>query len=351
MKQLQPPPPRCAPWKRVDFFLLALTVLAIFLGVALHDSESETGVGSGAVPYAESESGIMLPGAVKISRREVESMPESGKPIRFLMLNVENYFVTGEQQRSRYVNVPKPIEEREAVADVISSVRPDIVGLIEVGGPLALADLQRRLEKRGVRYEYSRVLLRGGEDRALALLSMHPIASDDSRADYGLFGRQKRRMLRGILDITLRLSDGRLFRVLGVHLKSRVGDDAAAAASLREREAQTLARYIQEKMRELPNLPMVVFGDWNDNPHDASIRLMEQGGSADCALQRLSPKDSRGEEWTLYYRRGNTYNTFDHIFVNAPMKRRLKRKAASGIVDIPAARVASDHRAVWCELK
>lgn len=351
MKQLNQLPPRRALWRRADFFLLALAALTVFLGLQLYDSGAEYGVSSGAVPDTVTEPEKPMPPAEKISQREVASMPESGRPLRFLMLNVENYFVAGEQQRSRYVNTPKPIEEREAVADVISSVRPEIVGLVEMGGPLALADLQLRLEARGMRYGYSRVLLRGGEDRALALLSMHPIACDESRADYGLFGQKKRRMLRGILDVTLRLNDGRLFRVLGVHLKSRVGEDAAAASSLRRREAQTLARYIQEKMRQQPNLPMVVYGDWNDNPQDASIRLMEQGCAADCALHRLRPKDSRGEEWTLYYRRGNTYNTFDHIFVNAPMKQRIKRRSVSGIVDIPAARNASDHRAVWCELR
>ncbi len=158
-------------------------------------------------------------------------------------------------------------------------------------------------------------------------------------------------MLRGILDVTLRAPDGRLFRVLGAHLKSRVGEDAAAAESLRQREAQTLAYYIEQKTREYPNLPIVVFGDWNDNPQDASVRLLEQGVSEASSLYRLKPRDSRGEEWTLYYRRGNTFNTFDHIFLNKAMKKRLKQKPVSGVVDIPAARTASDHRAVWCELR
>lgn len=351
MRQLQQFPHRRAWWKRADSFLLLLFVLLVFLGIQLYDADVDTRAIALPAPYEESDQVTPKNHAGKLTRREVDAMPKSGAPIRFLMLNSENYFVSGEKQRSRYVNQSKPKDEREAVAEVISSVKPEIVGLVEMGGPLALADLQQRLTERGLCYAYSRVLIRGGEDRALALLSMYPIAHDESCADYRLYGHQKRRMLRGILDVTLRLEDGRLFRVLGVHLKSRVGEDTAAAASLREREAQTLALYLQQKMKDYPSLPMVVYGDLNDNPQDVSVRLLEQGNSEASALYRFNPRDSRGEEWTLYYRRGNTYNTFDHIFVNKAMKKRIRSAPVSGIVDIPAACKASDHRAIWCELR
>lgn len=348
MNQL-PPMPKPRPWwRRTDFFLVMLSIVVALLALKLFGGGSPAALELSVAPYAGQHAHAALS---PLTQRQVDEMPESGPPVRFLMLNAENYFVAGEKQRSRYMNRPKPERECEAVAEVIASVKPAIVGLAEIGGPLALEDLKRRLRVRGLDYPHSRVLTRGGEDRALALLSMHPVVQDESCADYRLFGVQKRRMLRGILDVTVRTEDCRLFRVLGVHLKSRVGDDAAAAESLRNREAQTLARYIQQEMKEQPNLPMVVFGDWNDNPQDASVRLMVQGMSTECALRRMNPKDSRGEEWTLYYKRGNTYNTFDHLFVNAPMKKRLKRGDASGIVDIPASHQASDHRAVWCDLR
>ena len=348
MNQL-PPMPKPRPWwRRTDFFLVMLSVVVALLALRLFGGTSPVASELSIAPYAEESPHAALS---PLTPRQVDEMPESGPPVRFLMFNAENYFVAGEKQRSRYVNRPKPERECEAVAEVIAAAKPAIIGLAEIGGPLALEDLKRRLRDRGLNYPHSRVLTRGGEDRALALLSMHPVVQDESRADYGLYGVQKRRMLRGILDVTVRTEDGRLFRVLGVHLKSRVSDDAAAAESLRNREALTLARYIQQEMKEQPGLPMVVFGDWNDNPQDSSVRLMVQGVSSECALRRMNPKDSRGEEWTLYYKRGNTYNTFDHLFVNEPMKKRLKHGDASGIVDIPAARQASDHRAIWCDLR
>lgn len=336
---------------RVDVLLLLLVVAGVLMGLRLYGTAGggEGGVEWLAAPYAEEEAFTVQPEALDTLR--VDAMPKSGPPVRFLMFNVKNYFVAGEQQRSRYTSSPKPVEEREAVAEVIASVRPSVVGLVEIGGPLALEDLRRRLLQRGLDYPYHYVLTRGGEDRALAVLSMYPMVQNHSQRDYGLYGQQRRKLLRGILDVVVRAEDGRLFRVLGAHLKSRVSDDAAAAASLRQREAHTLALYIREVMAQQPNLPIVVYGDWNDNPSDAAVRILEQGVSNHSALRRIRATDSRGEEWTHYYRRGNSYNTFDQIFVNTPLRRRMKSADAEGVVDIPAARCASDHRAVWCELR
>lgn len=334
---------------RGDVLLLLLVGAAVALGLGYYGRGEPGGAEVSHLPYASVAAAAT--GAGEISRRQVEDMPQSGEPIRFLMLNAENYFVPGEQQRSRYTNKPKPEKSRDAVAEVIASVRPDLVGLVEIGGPLALEDLRRRLRERGVDYAYHRVLTRGGEDRALALLSRLPTVQDCSQANHRLFGQQRRMMLRGILDVVVQAEDGRLFRVMGAHLKSRVGSDPAAAASLREREAHTLALYIRDAVSDLPQLPLLVFGDWNDSPQDASVRLLEHGVSTRSALRRLSPRDSRGEEWTLYYPRGHSYSTFDHIFVNDALRRRMKRTDGSGVVDIPAARAASDHRALWCELR
>lgn len=336
---------------RVDALLLLLVVVAAVLGMRLYgvSSDGTGGIEPLAVPYAEAPDKATAPEMADALR--VDAMPKSGPPVRFLMFNVKNYFVAGEQQRSRYTISPKPEEEREAVAEVIASVRPAIVGLVEIGGPVALEDLRQRLQQRGLDYPYRFVLTRGGEDRALALLSMYPPVQNHSQRNYGLFGQQRRKLLRGILDVVVQTEDGRLFRVVGAHLKSRVSDDAAAATALREREAHTLALYIREAMVQQPNLPMVVYGDWNDNPSDTAVRLLEQGVSRQSALKRIKPTDSRGEEWTHYYRRGNSYNTFDQIFVNTPLRSRMKSADAEGVVDIPAAGRASDHRAVWCELR
>lgn len=332
---------------RVDVTLFALVIIIGCLLIARYGQSESTPVtieteAPAGVP-TEVVAGEIPPGA--------ESMPKSGPPVRFLMHNVQNYFVVGEKSRSRYVNRPKSEKSRQAVAEVIASAKPDVVGLIEVGGPLALQDLQARLRERGCDLPHSRILLREGEDRALAVLSRYPIVQDASKADYGLFGQQRRRMLRGILDVTVRVEDGRMFRIVGAHLKSRVADDAEAAQSLRAREARTLAMYLQQVMRQQPGMPVLVYGDWNDGPADAALGVLTQGISCESALQRLSPEDSDGDVWTLYYKEDREYFTFDQIYVNSVLRSRRGRGCKSGIVDIPAAKTASDHRAVWCDVR
>lgn len=308
-----------------------------------------SGVGGEPAPAAHSLPAELARTAPLLKQVDIDAIPKSGKPVRFLMHNVQNYFVEGETSRSRFVLKPKPLESREAVADVIASSGASVVGLIEIGGPLALQDLRSRLAARGLDFPYFRVLPRQGEDRALALLSVHPIVQDHSQETVRLYQQKRRKMLRGILDVTIRLDDGRLYRILGAHLKSRVADNAGAAASLRKQEAYTLAQHVQHIVRSQKGLPLLVFGDWNDGPSDAAPQILLQGISEDAALRRLSPEDSRGEEWTLYFKRGREYCVYDQIFVNPTLRERMRGQG--GIIDIPAADKASDHRAIWCDLR
>lgn len=347
-------------YPRKDALLLFLVLLVAGLLVEHFGGESTILRWLEAAPLVQQE-GYDLPVAVDSQpaavahtaplqkRVDIADLPGPGQPVRFLMHNVQNYFVVGETQRSPFLLKPKPQDAREAVAAVIAESKPQIVGLIEIGGPLALQDLRQRLAARGLEYPYYRVLPRPGEDRALAVLSMHPIVQDHSQAMVKLHRQKRRKMLRGILDVTIRPDDGRLFRILGVHLKSRVAEDAAAASALRKQEAYTLAQYIQHIVRTQKGMPLLVFGDWNDGPADAAPQIVQQGLSQDAALRRLTPEDSRGEEWTHYYKRGKEYSLYDQIFVNSTLRERMRGQG--GIIDIPAAARASDHRALWCDLR
>lgn len=345
---------------RKDALLVFLVLLVAGLLVERFGGDDTILRWLGAPPAVQQEAYVPVLGAPELSAEvahtaplqqqvDIAAIPKPGKPVRFLMQNVQNYFVEGEAYRSRYVLKPKPGDSREAVVDVIAEAEPQIVGLVEIGGAVALQDLRRRLVARGLEYPYFRVLPRQGEDRALAVLSVHPIVQDHSQETVKLHQQKRRKMLRGILDVTIRLDDGRLFRIVGAHLKSRVSDNAGAAASLRKQEAYTLAQHIQHIARTQKGMPLLVFGDWNDGPTDAAPQILQQGLSADAALRRLSPRDSRGEEWTLYYKRGKEYCIYDQIFVNPILRKRMRGQG--GIVDIPSAAKASDHRALWCDLR
>ena len=345
---------------RKDALLVFLVLLVAGLLVERFGGDDTILRWLGAPQPVQQEEYVPTVGAVALSAEvahtaplqkqvDIAAIPKPGKPVRFLMHNVQNYFVEGEAYRSRYVLKPKPKESREAVADIIAGAKAEIVGLIEIGGPVALQDLRKRLAERGLEYPYFRVLPRQGEDRALAILSVHPIVQDNSQENVKLHQQKRRKMLRGILDVTVQLEDKRLFRIIGAHLKSRVSDNAGAATAQRKQEAYTLAQHIQHVARTQKGMPLLVFGDWNDGPADAAPQILQQGLSADASLRRLAPEDSRGEEWTLYYKRGKEYCIYDQIFVNPTLRERMRGQG--GIIDTPAASKASDHRALWCDLR
>ena len=299
---------------RKDALLVFLVLLVAGLLVERFGGDDTILRWLGAAPMAQQEEYVPVLGADTLSAEvahtaplqkqvDIAAIPKPGKPVRFLMHNVQNYFVEGEAYRSRYVLKPKSREAREAVVEVIASVQPAIVGLIEIGGPVALQELRQRLAAKGLEYPYFRVLPRQGEDRALAVLSQHPIVQDNSQENVKLHQQKRRKMLRGILDVTVQLNDKRLFRIVGAHLKSRVSENSGAATALRKQEAYTLAQHIQHIARTQKDLPLLVFGDWNDGPADAAPQILQQGLSQDSALRRLTPGDSRGEEWTLYFKR------------------------------------------------
>lgn len=324
--------------------VLIMLVLVLSALLMLHFGSTTPGVKvePGQVLYPEPE---------QIASEPQNDIPKAGPPVRFLMYNVQNYFVPGEKSRSRYVTRSKSIKSRKAVAEAIASASPEIVGLIEIGGEKALADLRERLAELGLEYPYSYVLERRGEDRALAILSAHPIVQNNSVADMALQGQRNRKMLRGVLDVTIELNDGRRFCIVGAHLKSRVATDAEAAEHLRSREARTLAVYLNEKMKRNPKLPVLVYGDWNDGPSDFSLGVLTRGIGKGSALTRLQPLDTRGHGWTIYYEEGKEYFVFDQIFVNNELRRRCGRRGKCGIVDSPPTTLGSDHRPVWCELR
>ncbi len=329
--------------QRPDGVLIMLVlVLSALLMLHYGSTTPAVKVEPGQVLYHEPE---------EIESEPTPDIPKAGPPVRFLMYNVQNYFVPGEKSRSRYANRSKSVKSRNAVAEAIASASPEIVGLIEIGGEKSLSDLRERLSEHGLEYPYYYVLERRGEDRALAILSVHPIVQNNSVADMALQGQRNRKMLRGILDVTIELNDGRRFCIVGAHLKSRVATDAGAAEHLRSREARTLAVYLNEKMKRNPKLSVLVYGDWNDGPSDFSLGVLTRGIGKGSALTRLQPLDTRGHGWTIYYEEGKEYFVFDQIFVNNELRRRLGRRSKCGIVDSPATTLGSDHRPVWCELR
>jgi endonuclease/exonuclease/phosphatase family metal-dependent hydrolase len=339
--------------KRAD--LLTVAIVSLLLGL---------------VPGWVKNSGDEWEGVIESQQQEVAKKPAASKParnkgtrtttaknkvaVRFLHMNLENYMVNEEPKRSKQESKYKSVASREAVARVIAEAKPDLVSVCEVGGQISLNDLKKRLGKQGLDYPYQAVVERVGEERALGILSRYPIVKNNSSKKVSLpnsLADGPRDMLRGILDVTVKTDDNREFRLIGVHLKSRL-NGVSRTESVRRREAQAIRSRLDKAMLEDPDLPILVSGDFNDGPTDPSVELVRGTKSSDRGMFRVRPVDSRGEAWTITHDEVDAYYSYDHILVNDALRDRIGgSKASCGIVDIPESSQASDHRAVWVDLK
>lgn len=283
---------------------------------------------------------------------EIVNIPATGEPVRCITLNAHDYFVRAEQAEGE--SKTKSPTEREAVADVIVGRRADIVGLCEIGDEAALNDLMSRLARKGHPFPHHVILNRSGDTRSLALISRFPIIANNSQPDVTIQLRtgKQGRMLRGILDATVQVTDGRKFRFIGLHLKSQLDSAKERSADdQRQGESTAVRAYLNAIFAKQVGMPMLVYGDLNDTLSSPPLNTLIGVGDAPYKLSRLRPKDSRGEEWTLYYAKNVTYSAFDHLLVNDVLKKRLGSKYKAGIVDDDTAKAASDHRPLWIELR
>ena len=120
-------------------------------------------------------SAVVLIWLQTVPLRAEHSFPE----ITFGAYNLENYTLSG-SERTR----PKPQPACDAVSKVVSSVRPDILGLCEVGEEAALTDLQQRLSALGLDFPHREYVPGPDPDRRLALLSRFPIVRRSNQSGY-----------------------------------------------------------------------------------------------------------------------------------------------------------------------
>ncbi len=245
---------------------------------------------------------------------------------------------------------PKPEVEKTALRAVIARLDADVLVLQEIGGEDFLTELRRDLSSEGVEYRYGGVVAAADPDRRLAWLSRRRPA--DVRAHTDLVSTQAGRtepVRRGLLELRWNEPDGSL-TVFGVHLKSRLTQDADDPEAVRRRigEAEAIRRRILERVGDLDATRVVLVGDFNDAKNSPVLaRFREQGTRR--LLFAVDATDSRGERWTYRFDREDTYTRVDYVLVSSPLRQNSPAVRAE-IPDWPEVTVASDHRPVRLEL-
>jgi endonuclease/exonuclease/phosphatase family metal-dependent hydrolase len=282
-----------------------------------------------------------------------------GERFRVATYNVENYLLEPVGTRT-----PKPEAHRAKVAEMILSIRPDVIAFQEIGGTNALLEIQGRLAAKGLDLPHMELVHGADEAIQVGILSRFPIVSRKPHTNESfLLDGRRFRVSRGFLEVGIQPSPGYRFTLFTAHLKSKRTTAAADEAQLREQEARLLRGLVEERLKEKPDANIVVCGDFNDTKDSRAIRALV-GGNTRTPLTDTRPVERNGDHlpsenprwdprhvaWTHFYGKEDTYSRFDYLLLSPGMVREWRREG-SYLPVVADWGLASDHRPVVCEFE
>ncbi|MCB1276066.1 endonuclease/exonuclease/phosphatase family protein [Prosthecobacter sp.] len=268
--------------------------------------------------------------------------------ITFCSYNLKNWLTMDRFDRQTYKTLPaapKPEEERGRVVKILAAIKPDILGVCEIGTADDLADLQKRLKAAGLDLPHTELAHGGDESRRLALLSRLPIKARNSQTELTYqIGAQTLPFQRGILDVTISLSPTFDLHLLGVHLKSMREITEADQAQMRRNEARLLRKHIDSIFTKEPGARILAYGDFNEHRNQPAIsEVMGSPRTSDVAMQDVWLKDRNGEVWTHFWDAADSYSRLDYCFASRLLRPHIDYQR-SFIYSARDFDKASDHR-------
>jgi endonuclease/exonuclease/phosphatase family metal-dependent hydrolase len=262
----------------------------------------------------------------------------------FAAWNVRNYMLRPVLNKEGRTRTPaKSPESIAAVVETLRKIRPDIIGLNEIGTRKDLADLQRRLRKAGLILPHTTWVDGPDGERHIALLSRFPLeVQHDTQTAFQLEGISQR-VRRGILDVTVQVREDFPLRILGVHLKSSRVVPQYDQAAFRRAESLILRDRVEKILESSPEKPLLVFGDFNDTKNSPVVKGVAGRAGTRRSLTILPLADRTGDQWTYHWDESDEYSRIDYVMVNQPLRRLLLR-GGTGLRREKNWFVASDHR-------
>lgn len=266
--------------------------------------------------------------------------------------NVENYLVADRMVEGVYRQAyPKPEKERAALARVIAEIAPDVLAVQEMGGPAYLAEFQRELKLAGQDFPHTALLEAADADRHVAVLSKVPFKEVHRHAQIPtVYLGRKDVVKRGMLEVVLKTTEGDV-SLFVVHLKSKYTErpDDPESTLQRQAEAEAVRDLILARFPDPKRGRFMLAGDFNDTRNSKPVRTLLRRG--DRELGALLPaEDSRGQVWTHFYRREDSYSRIDYLLVS-PALLPLVEGGRGKVGDGSGVSEASDHRPVSMRLK
>lgn len=271
--------------------------------------------------------------------------------VTFCAYNLRNWLNQADPDDPGAAPREKPEREKRKIVEFLGQIRPDVLGVCEIGTPADLADLQSRLRAAGLDLPHHEFCRGADPQRSLALLSRHPLTQRRSAGPlpYRIEG-ETLRLQRGILDASVAIAPGFELRFLGVHLKSRREVAEADQELMRRGEAHLLRRHLDAIYATESQPSLVVYGDFNTHRNEPALLEVIGSRALDSHLLELPVRDRHGLLWTHFWEAADVYSRLDYLFVSRALRPRVD-SARSRIFDAADFEVASDHRPLVLVLK
>lgn len=262
--------------------------------------------------------------------------------------NLENYLPMSRVVDGRRVeNAPKPEAEISALVSMLKRIRPDILGVVEIGDQSMLADFQARLSAAGMCLPHLEWVPAPEGERHIAVLSRFPITARNSRSDVSLeLDGRHHKMGRGILDVTVEITPNYHLRLVGLHLKSRRKVPAFDEKKFRAREALLVRSHLDSILQANPAANLLLFGDLNDTKNEATVKDILGISGTPAAMRDLPLRDASGLVWTHFWSDADVYSRIDYLMASEALWPEINL-SRSGIGGGREWRKASDHRPVY----
>lgn len=271
---------------------------------------------------------------------------EPPEPVTVVFYNLKNYLAMERRIDGEIVeDAPKPEREVEAVVAALVEMRPDVLGVCELGDASFLEDLRSRLKSAGLDLPHTElVTAASGFNRNLALLSRFPLVARNSRDDYTYsIGDTKLPFQRGVLDVTVSINDRYRLRYVGLHLKSKRDVPEADQALMRLNEARLARQHIDRIFEAEPGTNLLVAGDFNDLRIEPPVKALQGGFGGTGYLSSLTLDDQYGFRWTHHWSFADSYSRFDYALYSKGLSPEILRDQ-SRIHHWDDWDKASDHR-------
>jgi len=268
-------------------------------------------------------------------------LPAAPASLRIVAYNLRNYLDPNESFAEA-----KSEAGRQACAETIAGLRPDIALFSELGGKHALADLLARLAKLGLDYPFSTVVEGPDRVRRLAIVAKFPAAAVDhqSYSTYNL-ADQRVPVQRGFANCLFKWDNGYQLRLLGAHLKSK-RFHPLGQTDMRRYEARQLRYLVDKYVVADPTANLLLLGDLNDAPNSSPLNtLFSRRRRPDGQLYDLRPADPNGQVWTHFWNDEDSYSRIDYALASQALLPEVVL-AETRLAFWPEWFAISDHRPV-----